>query len=471
MVDRALPQNIEAERAVLGAMLLNHDVIPVVLESLGETADAYYAEAHGLIHVAIVDIYRDGDPLDLVSLMNRLIDRNALDRVGGLGYITALTDAVPTSANAPYYAEIVRGMWTRRSLISACSRAAGALYGPANDTDAVLADLESGIFAAAQGRGKAATRSIQSLTAGARESIQQLIDGGTLPGLRYGFRNLDAILRPMWKGNYILLAARPSIGKTTLACNVAINVARHAEAPVLILSLEMSSEEIASKMLGIVAGLRMRDVERGKISMRDKHLLSEGAANLAKLPIHIDDEASLTALQLRGKVRQAVKDLGVQLVIIDYLQLMKAPGAENRTNEIAEISREIKAAAKEGGIPVIALSQLNRQAADGSPQLHNIRDGGAIEQDADIVVFLAKDETEPTSDGAGPIVATVAKQRNGATGEALLWFDKPTQRFRDYSRESEAAAPVQKPYRDDDDQPFDQFVEDHYEEEEQKSLW
>lgn len=476
--DRVPPQNTEAERAVLGSMLLNPDAIDKAIAILGESSDPFYVAAHGHVYNAILNLYRDGDPVDMVTLTEAMVQSKTLEASGGVTYIAQFTDAVPTSAHVEHYAAIVAEMWRRREMISVCSTAAGSLYSPDTDTAAVLASIEDGIFKIAQGNSRAKASQTRELVPEARSFVQALIDGETMPGLPTGINALDKVLDPLQPGDAIILAARPSIGKTALACNIMLNIASKgaskgaskaskASTPVLLLSMEMTKNRITMRMLSILGGFDMKKIKHGRGTFHETNLLSKAATAMVDLPIFIDDDSALTPLEMRGKIRQAVKDHGIAFAVIDYLQLMTAT-AENRTNEISVISRELKATAKECGIPIIALAQLNREGAEGRPMLKHIRDGGSIEADADIVMLMRAGDEENT------IVVDVAKNREGETGEVTLYFEKATQRFRDFSYHhatAEDQAPL--PYRDDDgdDEPFDEFgrvddIEQTYQEQE-----
>lgn len=467
--DRTPPQNIEAERSALGAMLLNPDAIPIVLDAIGETPDAFYVESHGIIYGAIIDLYRDGDPVDMVTLHAALAERGKLEKAGGSAYIGGLTDAVPTSANAPYYAGLVREQHVKRALITTCSRAAGALYNADANTPEVLAALESGIFAVARGKSNTKARHIHDSIPEIRTQLEARLDGEPMPGIRTGYRNLDDIQAPFGPGDYIILAARPSVGKTTLACNLALRVLR-AGTPVLFLSLEMTREAIAKKMMSAASGVNIRDIERGRaIKAVEQAKLRRGAEELPRLPLYIDDSPEATSLQIRAKIRDAVKDYGCGLVVIDYLGRIIPPKAENQNVAVSHISRDLKTAAREAEIPLVVLCQLSRQGAE-SPRLNHLRDSGSLEQDADVVWLLSRSESGGED---SVIVVDIAKQRTGPTCEVKLHFDKAAQQFHDFDPYGRPPERVNTPHRDDDDrdEPFDEFPEEHYQEPETAEIF
>lgn len=459
--ERTPPQNIDAERAVLGSALLNNDAIPTAIEVLGEYSDPFYVDAHRRIYDAIISVYREGDPVDFVTITEHLTASGGLGKCGGAVYIAELTDAVPTSANARYYAEIVREMWRRRSVIAACTRVAGELYQPESDTEDLLSELESATFQAANGHGPSKPFRVVEALPIVRDTLGRILDGGKLPGLRTGMPSVDKILRPMGPGDFIILAARPSIGKTTFVCNVVRGLMAQ-EVAVLFISLEVSKEMLVQKLLGIVAGVDMRMVESGKaLKSPTEKALAKAAAEMSKWPLYIDDNPELSPLQMRAKIRQAVKDFGIGAVVIDYLGLINMPKAESRNIAVGECSRGIKLAAREAGIPIIALHQLNRQGAETQPKAHQLRDSGNLEQDADTIILLSKCDKEPQEPGRPEVILVdIDKQRNSATGQARMLFNKPLQRFQELSPEAEPQAPL--PYADDRDPlPEDRYSEEY----------
>jgi replicative DNA helicase len=455
--DRTPPQSVEAERAVLGAMLLNPDAIQTAIEVLGELPDPFFVEQHQHLYRAVINLYREGSPVDMVTLTTHMLEERTLDKCGGAAYIADVTDAVPTSSNCEYYAGIVREMWRRRSLITACTQAAGDLYRPDSETDDVLAGLESATFLAAQNKGQSKPVVASELIPATNATLNSILDGGQLPGIRTGIKSLDNILRPLSPGDYVIVAARPSVGKSTFASNI-VRGFMAQEVATLFLSLEVTKEMVVQKILGIVGNVDMRMVESGRaLKSPTQKALAKAAAEVSKWPLYIDDNPEVTPLQLRSRIRQMVKDHGVGAVVIDYLGLITPPQAESRNIAVSEISRAVKLSAREAQVPIIALHQLNRGGDGTRPRLSNLRDSGSLEQDCDICILLSRIEDEPTEFGQPEVIlADIAKQRLSAVGEVRLLFNKPLQQFRDMSHESETAAP----------EPFDSIdpIEDYYEE-------
>lgn len=466
--DRVPPQDLAAERSVLGAMLLNGEVIPRVLSILGETREAFYVPEHGVIYDAVVDLYRYGRPVDLITLTDHMREEGTIGKVRDCAvYLASLTDAVPTSANATYYAEIVHGLWQRRAVITACTRAAGDLYNPQSETPEALQALESTLMQVARGRFGGALNHVAERIPTVRNELQDLLDGKPMTGVKTGFRNVDRIQRPLGPGNYVLLAARPSVGKTTLACNMAANMLR-AGTPVLFISLEMSAEEITKKFLSALTGVDIYGIERGytKRAAEEQLKLRRAAEELARLPLYIDDSPEMGPIELRANIREAVKEHETGVIFIDYLGLLQKPKSESQNVAVGEISRQVKAAARESGVPIIALCQLSRAGAEVKPQIHNLRDSGTLEQDADAVWLLSRAD-EPGEQET--IIVDIAKQRTGPTGEARLLFMKSRQQFRDLAPDG-GPAPERVPSEYRETVPFDEYVgdmvEERYEEDE-----
>lgn len=439
---RNLLRDEEAEKSTLGAMIVNIDVIDDVMAILGEDCSVFALDHHRRIFTAILTLYREGNPIDLVTIM-------AADSTIGATSLSEITDYYGKSSNATYYAEIVRDSWCKRRLMEIAARV------PINIKKGVgfrelLTGIEQEVFALGEGRSRAGTVAIKGIAQGERVVIDSILDGKSRHGVATGLRQLDGILKPLQPGDYMLLAACPSVGKTTLACNIALNTARNQSNPVLFLSLEMSKEAVGRKMLSVCGGLDMDSIERGWITRSDVELkLAAACRDLCALPIYINDEAGVTPMEFRSIVRTAVSRHGIKLVVIDYLQLMRVPNAESITVEVSIISREIKAAAKEVGVPIIALSQLNRAGAEGRPRLNHLRQSGSLEQDADVVLLLSKDDED------GVILVDVAKQRVGPTGDAKIYFKKDTQQFRDLGWNQEPTpAPTRFP---DTEGRFDEF--------------
>lgn len=430
------PHNIDAERSVLGAMLLNSDAVGTAIEILRENgADVFYAEAHQQIYDAIVALFRRNVPIDPVTLGEQLTREGHLESTGGYTYIAELTGAVPTSANVEYYAQIVLDAAVLRRIITTCSLLAGEAYRTQGDVSELLDRAEASIFAIAERRQLNPVYRVSDLLEEAIKRIEAIIkthDGIT--GLATGFIKLDQMLSGLQPSDMIVLAARPSVGKTAFALNIAANAAINLGKSVLLFSLEMAKEQLVQRLLcmqGLIDSTRLRTG-----FLADKEFLKVAAAadSLSRAPIYIDDTPNISVLDLRSKARRHMANHDLHLIVIDYLQLMSSPGrAENRQVEISEISRSVKGLARELRVPVIALSQLSREAEkddSGIPKLSHLRESGAIEQDADVVLMLSRPPAHETEGNENLINLIVAKQRNGPTGQIKLLFDRPVQRFK-----------------------------------------
>lgn len=444
--DRTPPQNIEAERSVLGAMLLNPDAVGVAIEILRETAgDVFYVEAHQHVYAALIGLFRANVPVDAVTVVDQLTKNSQLEASGGASYVAELSGAVPTSANVEHYARIVLDAAVLRKLISTCSLMVGEAYDVPGDVNDLLDRAEMGIFSISEARQLNPLYRLGDLIPDAVTRIENLISSHTgITGLATGFTRLDELLSGLQPSDMIVLAARPSIGKTALALNIAGNIAIRDGKSVLLFSLEMAKEQLTQRLLCYEGHIDTQRLRTGFLAGKEFPKLQEAADRLSRAPIYIDDTANITALEIRSKARRHKSQHGLDLVVIDYLQLMSSPGrAENRQVEISAISRAIKGLGRELNIPVIAISQLSREAErddSGRPKLSHLRESGAIEQDADVVLMLSR---PPAHEGEGPanlIRLTIAKQRNGPTGEFDLYFDRNTQRFGDLVGGEEGAA-------------------------------
>lgn len=445
--DRTPPHNIDAERSCLGAMLLNPDAVGTAIEILKENAsDVFYSEAHQHIYEAVMALFRENVPVDGVTLMQQLGQHGNLEAVGGASYIAELTGAVPTSANIEYYARIVLDLAVLRRLISACTTAAGEAYGATGDVNELLDRAEASIFSIAESRQLNPVYKVSDLLEDSIKRIESIIKSHTgYTGLPTGFSKLDEMLSGLQPSDMIVLAARPSVGKTAFALNIASHVAIHEGKSALVFSLEMAKEQLVQRLLCMEGRIDSKRLRTGFLAKDEFSKLIPAAAKLSNAPIYIDDTPNMGILELRSKARRHAAQNELHLIIIDYLQLMRSPGRnENRQQEISEISRSIKGIARELRVPVIALSQLSREAErddSGLPKLSHLRESGAIEQDADVVLMLSRppvhkragsdDEEEEDSSHDKLIHVNIAKQRNGPTGKLDLFFDRNLQRFTD----------------------------------------
>jgi replicative DNA helicase len=444
-LDRVLPHSPEAEVAVLGAMLLSPDVAgSIVRDRLAE--EAFYQPAHQVIYREIAALQDVLQPIDLVTLSQRLQDKRQLDEVGGPGYLSQLVTRVPTAANVEHYVQIVADKHLLRQLILTASEIAARSFEEQDDVASWVDEVEQQMFAVTAERATTSAQPVRALIKDAMASIEKLIDQkGALTGIPTGFRDLDKLTSGLHDGNVIVIAGRPSMGKTALAMNIAENVAIDQNIPVGVFSLEMSSEELVKRLLCSQARVNLRAVRDGFLSEEHFPRLTTAASRLMRAPLLIDDTAGLTVHQVRARARRLKAQHNIKLLVIDYLQLMKSPSRRadaSRQVEIADISGGVKALAKELKIPIIVLSQLNRQPEardEGKPRLSDLRESGAIEQDADLVGLLVRpevyeDDEEKRSQLKGKATLIIAKQRNGPTGDVPLSFLHEFTRFEDASK-------------------------------------
>lgn len=453
---RQAPWSNEAEQAVLGAMLLDQDAGLRAAELLDDTM--FYREAHRLLFRAMLALTERGDVTDPVTLRDELARRGDLDRAGGMEYVAALIDVVPTAANVDYHAKIVRDKAVLRRLVEAATGIIQEVYDGRGTAGEVLDNAEHRVFQVAQFRRAEEFTRIKELIWPTMERIEQLQSGaGSVTGVPSGFVDLDRLTAGFQRADLVIVAGRPSMGKTALALNIVQHAAIEHNTGVAIFSLEMSKDALVQRLLcseGLVDAQRLR---RGQLRDDDYPKLARAAGLLGTAPIWIDDSAALTPLAMRSKARRLKAEHDVALVVVDYLQLMQGPGdAENRQQEISYISRSLKALAKELDVPVVAISQLSRAPEQRGgehrrPQLSDLRESGAIEQDADVVCFIYRQEfydgpvdpkTNDNIEGLAEVI--VGKQRNGPTGTVKLYFKKEYTRFdnftsRDAPREAAGA--------------------------------
>ncbi|MFA6133303.1 MAG: replicative DNA helicase [Phycisphaerae bacterium] len=434
VLQRVPPQSIEAEACVLGSMVLHAPCIDIVVQITN--TDHFYRPAHQLIYQTLVDMRQVGKPIDLVLLRDELSTRKQLEQVGGVEYIVALAEGVPSAANAEYYARIVRDKAMLRELIVAGTEMVQDAYEARDEAGEVVDRAESHISEIASQHVGAEAVCIKGLLQKTFESLQEN-DGQMVTGLASGYTPLDEMTSGFQAGDMIILAARPSMGKTSLLLNLAENMAVLDKAPVAIFSLEMSKEQLAQRLLASHARYDLRQMRRGMISAEDWTRLQLAAGDLEQAPMYIDDSPLLTILQLRAKARRLAAAHQVKCIFLDYLQLMTYSGrADSRQEQITEISRGIKALARELKIPIICAAQLNRGPTDRPthrPRMSDLRESGSIEQDADVVTLLhCEDYYHKGDDAYAPTGLTeliVEKQRNGPTGVVKLTFLSNCTRF------------------------------------------
>jgi replicative DNA helicase len=431
-------------------MLLSpYEIIGDCVEEID--AAHFHIPGHATIYEVLVELWNARKPIDLITLTQTLRDRRLLDQVGGPALVTSLFTFVPTAANLRYYLEIVREKFILRRVIGSCTECVARAYDEQDEVQNLMDEVEQKIFAITQDRAKKDLPSMKEQVMVAIESIEQLYEKrGGITGLPTGFAEIDRMVDGLHKAEMFVIAARPSMGKTALAMNIAEHVALGAMKPVAIFSLEMSSQQLVQRMLCSRARVNLQKVRDGFLADRDFPNLTASASVLAESKIFIDDTASLTILDFRAKARRLKAQEHVELIVIDYLQLLRSPskrGQDSRQIEISEISAGIKALAKELDLPIVVLAQLNRNPENrtgdskGRPRLSDLRESGSIEQDADVVCLLVRDEyyadtDEEKEELQGKATLIVAKQRNGPTGEVPLTFLKEFTRFEDRARTS-----------------------------------
>lgn len=436
------PQNIEAEKAVLGAIMLNNDALNQIMGIL-EPHD-FYKEAHGSLFRLMVDLYHKEEPVDVVTLSQPTGKSPAGEKPVGPDYLVELLESVSTSAGVKYHAELIKDLSIRRSLIGECARISLSCFERVKETDDVLEEAEQAIYQLASQRHRQQFRHLGMLVgANIKEVEEKSQQPGGLPGLSTGYGDFDYLTAGLQPGELIIIAARPSVGKTALALNMAYHVARRQGKAVAVFSLEMSEKQVAMRLLSLDARINFMRLRRGALQGDEWSQLIESADRLSILPIYVDDTSANTVLEMKSKIRRLIKTEDVGMIIVDYLQLMHGRSRrseESRQMEISEISRSLKDLSKDLDLPVVALSQLNRrieQREKKRPQLSDLRESGAIEQDADVIAFIFKEDTDDVySPETQPVVEIdVAKNRNGPTGHFKLTFLKEYARFESYAKE------------------------------------
>lgn len=442
IVDRVPPQNIEAEMAVIGSILLEEGVISDVLEILNE--GVFYKESHRQIFEAILTLYNESKPIDLITLTDQLSKNNALEQIGGAAYITELANVVPTSANVLHHAKIVREKAILRNLISTATGIVSEGYEADQDVDALLDKAEKLIFDISGPKIKSGFVPVKELIKHSIETIEKLYQRkAQVTGIPTGFQDLDVITAGLQPSDLIIVAGRPSMGKSALMCGFAEHAAVVEKIPTAIFSLEMSKEQLVQRLLCSHARVDMQAVRTGFLSQDHWGELVNAAGKISHSPLFIDDTPSANVLELRAKARRLKAQHNIGLILLDYLQLMQATTSrsESRQQEISEISRSLKALARELNVPLVGVSQLSRateQREGYKPRLSDLRDSGAIEQDADVVMLLFREEYyNPTEQNKGIAEVIIAKQRNGPVGTKKLTFLKEFSRFENYTQREE----------------------------------
>ena len=455
-LDRLPPHSTEAEQGVLGCILWspNDSMADCIGKFKGDT-EVFYDLRHQSIYNALQEMYDKREAIDLITLQQQLKDRQMLDQVGGIAYLSSLQDAVPSAANLSYYLEIVQEKCALRRMIRTCSDIVAQAYENEGEVDTLMDEAERDILRISESRVQTSTLTIKDLVKKAITTIEDFHQRqGMLTGLATGFADFDKMTSGLHPGEMVVIAARPSMGKTSLAMNIAEQVVIDQRLPVGVFSLEMTAESLVLRMLCSRSRVNLRNVREGFLAERDFPKLTGAAGKMAASPLFIDDTASLSILQLRAKARRMHQQHGIKLLVIDYLQLLHSTARraqENRQQEIADISNGIKALAKELHIPIIVLAQLNRELEkdkNRKPRLSDLRESGSIEQDADLVCLLCKPSVEEDEGGAGgdqdsrPVNLLIAKQRNGPTGDINLTFLNSITRFESAAKVSDEDVPT-----------------------------
>lgn len=428
------PQNLEAEASLLGALLIDTDAIVKVADIINETD--FYDQKHQTIYAGIRKLYESHTPIDVLTLADELRNKGNLESVGGAGYLTELTNFVPTAAHVVNYAEIVASKALRRRLIKASQDITNFGYNENENLQGLIEQAESRLFEVSQQHVKQDIISLEQILTDSFDRLDELHkDKGTIRGVPTGYRDLDNVLAGFQKSDLFILAARPSMGKTAMVLNLAHNVATKAGLPVLIFSLEMSKEQLVDRILAKESGVNAWALRTGNLTDTDFEKIGHAMGTLSEAQIFIDDTPSITVSELRTKARREHHKHPVGLIIVDYLQLMSGGGKfgseGNRVQEISEISRGLKAIARELNVPLIALSQLSRSVESRNPQipqLSDLRESGSIEQDADVVAFLYREDYyNPDTERKNILSFMIKKHRNGPTKDVELYFDREKQ--------------------------------------------
>ena len=428
--DRTPPQDLIAEQSVLGGMLLSKDAIGEVVEIIRDRD--FYRPAHELIFTVIIDLYGRGEPADPVTVSAELTKRGEIARAGGAPYLHTLISAVPTAANASYYARIVRERAIARRLVEAGTKIVQLGYAAEGEVDAIVDLAEQEVYQVTERRAGEDFVQLNSLIPAALDQIERMQSGEIAEGIKTGFKDLDSLTHGLHPGNMIVIAARPAVGKSTLGLDIARHAAIHDGSCSVIFSLEMSRSEITMRMLSAEARVALNNIRAGTLSDEEWSRLARRMGEISEAPLFIDDSPNLSMMEIRAKARRLKQRHDLKLVVIDYLQLMTSgKRVENRQQEVSEFSRQLKLLAKELNVPVIAISQLNRspeQRSDKKPMLSDLRESGSIEQDADVVILLHRDDLYDPQNRSGEADLIVAKHRNGPTKivtvASLLHFAK-----------------------------------------------
>jgi replicative DNA helicase len=458
-LDRLPPHSPEAEQGVLGCCLISpNDCIGECIEKLKDDGrEAFYDLRHQTIYENVTEMFNARKAIEIITVQQWLKDKQLLEQVGGIAYLSQLQDVVPSAANLSYYLEIVREKFLLRKMIQTCTEVVGRVYDYEGEVDALLDEVERDVLRISESRSQSDALTTKELVNKAIGTIENFFSRkGTLTGLATGFTDLDRITDGLHNSEMIVVAARPSMGKTSLAMNIVEHVVLEDKLPVCVFSLEMSAEALVMRMMCSIARVNLRSIREGFMNESDFPKLTSAAGKLANSKLFIDDSAALSILQLRARARRLHQMHGIKLFVVDYLQLLHSTARrsqENRQQEISDISSGIKALAKELKVPVLVLSQLNRELErdkSRKPRLSDLRESGAIEQDADLVGLLYKPNAGDDDDGnteeadGVPINLLIAKQRNGPTGDVNLTFLKSYTRFESAAKVSDEDVPMER---------------------------
>jgi replicative DNA helicase len=461
IIDRLPPHSPEAEQGVLGCALLSpNECVGECIEKLKDDGrEVFYDLRHQTIYEELATMFNSREAIDIITVQQKLKDKQLLEQIGGIAYLSQLQDSVPSAANLSYYLEIVREKFLLRKMIQTCTEVVGRVYDYEGEVDALMDEVERDVLRLGESRVQSNTLGIKQLVHQAIGTIENYFTrSGTLTGLATGFTDLDQMTDGLHGGEMIVVAARPSMGKTSLAMNIAEHVAIESKLPVGVFSLEMGAESLVVRMMCSLARVNLQSVRAGFGNESDFPKLTTAAGKLAGAPLFIDDSAGLSILQLRARARRMWQQHNIKLFVIDYLQLLHSTARrsqENRQQEISDISSGIKALVKEVKVPVIVLSQLNREPEKrekgAEPRLSDLRESGAIEQDADVVGLLYKPNAGENEDGTTggeaegeQVNLLIAKQRNGPTGDVKLTFLKSFTRFESAAKISDEDVPVDR---------------------------
>ncbi len=440
-LEKLPPQNLEAEMAVLGSMLMDEDAISSATELLDK--DSFYKDTHKKIFEAIRNLYNANKAVDIITLTDELKRNLTLDEIGGASFLTALVNSVPTAANINHYVSIVKEKYILRTLINSATKIVSLCYGSEGNVDEVVDSAEKFIFEVSDRKSQVSYLHLKEIIKDSIENIDRLYQKKAhVTGIPTGFIDFDSKTSGLQESDLIVIAGRPSMGKSALALGIAEYAGVVEKIPLVFFSLEMSKEQLVQRMLCVHAKVDAHKVRTGYLSPSDWPRLTAAAGKLSEAPIFIDDSPAISVMELRAKARRLKAHQGIKLIILDYMQLMRGSGhAENRQQEISDISRSLKSLARELDVPIVAISQLSRAVearTDHRPQLSDLRESGAIEQDADVVVLILREEYyKPTPENEGIAEVIIAKQRNGPVGSMKLSFIKEYTRFENLARAEE----------------------------------